>query len=91
MNSNYPSIDLVSIEALGFNVAIGNRWTFDHNITLGIDWISWAQPVAVTNKKSAFLDSSANEEDKDDVDTALKIISYFPRFSFLKLQLGILF
>lgn len=91
LNGNYPSIDLVSIEALGFNVAIGNRWTFDHNITLGIDWISWAQPVAVTNKKSAFLDSSASEKDKDDVDTALKIISYFPRFSFLKLQLGILF
>ncbi|MGZ3768020.1 MAG: hypothetical protein ACXVCP_05245 [Bdellovibrio sp.] len=91
VNANYPSVDLVQVDALGFNLAIGNRWTFDHNITLGVDWVSWAQPVFTTNKKSAFLDSSASQQDKENVDKALKTITYFPRLSFLKLQIGILF
>lgn len=88
---SYPSIDLVEVQSLGFNLAIGNRWSFNRNVTFGVDWISWAQPVYVTNKKSAFLDYASNQQDKDDVDKAMKLISYFPRLAFLKLQLGILF
>jgi hypothetical protein len=88
---DYPSIDLVEIQTLGFNLAIGNRWSFKRKVTFGIDWISWAQPVYVTNKKSAFLDYASNQQDKDDVDAAMKLIAYFPRLAFLKLQLGILF
>lgn len=88
---NYPSLDLVEIKSLGFNVGIGNRWTFKHDVTLGIDWISWMQPVHITKKESSFLDYASNEEDKKDVDKAIGFISYMPRFAFLKLQLGILF
>lgn len=88
---SYPSIDLVEIQSLGFNLAIGNRWSFNRNVTFGIDWISWTQPVYVTNKKSAFIEYASNQQDKDDVDKAMKLISYFPRLAFLKLQLGILF
>lgn len=88
---NYPALDLVQLQALGFNVGIGNRWSFDRNITFGIDWISWSQPVFITKKQSAFLDHASDPGDRDDVDKAMKLISYFPRFSFLKLQLGILF
>lgn len=88
---NYPSIDLIEIQSLGFNLAIGNRWSFNHNVTFGVDWISLAQPVFVTNKKSAFLDHASNQQDKDDVDKTMNLISYFPRLAFLKLQLGILF
>lgn len=87
----YPSLDLVEVQSLGFNFALGNRWTFQRNITVGIDWISWAQPLAVTSKKSSFLDYASNQQDKDDVDKALKLISYFPRFALVKIQLGILF
>jgi hypothetical protein len=88
---SYPSIDVVDIQSLGFNLAIGNRWTFDHNITFGVDWISWAQPVYVTNKKSLFLDYASNQEDRDAVDKSMKVISFFPRLAFLKLQLGMQF
>lgn len=88
---SYPSIDLVEIQSLGFNLAVGNRWSFNRNVTFGVDWISWAQPVYVMNKKSAFLDYASNQQDKDDVDKATKLISHFPRLAFLKLQLGILF
>lgn len=87
----YPSIELVDVQSLGFNLAFGNRWTFNQNVSFGIDWISWAQPVIVTGKKSSFLDYATNQQDKDDVDKAMKLIAYFPRLAFLKLQLGILF
>ncbi len=83
-----PSADLVSAQALGLNIGIGNRWSFANNITFGIDWISLSQPILVTGKNSKFLDLTSNQADKDSVDAALKIISYFPRFAFLKLQLG---
>ena len=51
---NYPSIDLVEVQSVGFNLAIGNRWSLNRNVTFGIDWISWAQPVYVLNQKSTF-------------------------------------
>ncbi len=90
-SGSYPWIDLVQVQALGFNLAFGNRWLVKKNMIFGVDWISWAQPVVVTNKKSAFSDNASNQQDKDDVDKAMKLISYFPRLAFLKLQLGISF
>lgn len=87
----YPSIDLVEVQSLGLNIAIGNRWSFNRNIVFGIDWISWAQPFYTTKKNSYFLDYASNQQDKDDVDKAVKFISYFPRLAFLKIQLGISF
>lgn len=88
---NYPSVDLVQVQSLGFNIGIGNRWQLSKNITIGIDWITWSQPIYSLNKKSAYLDYATNQQDKDDVDTALKLITYFPRLTLLKLQLGYLF
>ncbi len=90
-SATYPSIDLVQIQSLGFNLGLGNRWTFQHDITFGIDWISWAQPLYTLSRKAAFLDVATNSQDRDLLDRAMKLISYLPRFSFLKLQLGILF
>lgn len=88
---NYPSVDLVAVQALGLNVGIGNRWTFKRNITFGVDWFSLAQPFFVTSKNAPFLDHSSNQEDKDSVDNAVKVISSLPRLVFFKIQLGILF
>lgn len=88
---SYPSLDFVEVESLGFNLGIGNRWTFNQNITLGVDWVSWSQPLVVTKKQSAFLDYASNPQDRDDVDKSMKLIAYFPRLTLLKLQLGILF
>ncbi len=88
---NYPSIDLVSLKSLGVNIGLGNRWTFEHDITLGVDWISWAQPLITINKNSAFLDYATDASDRDNVKKALSIVQYFPRWTILKLQIGILF
>jgi hypothetical protein len=88
---NYPSIDVVQVQALGFNMAVGNRWVFDKNMTFGVDWVSWAQPVSVIKKNSSFLDYATNQEDRDDVEKAINFISYFPRLAFFKLQFGMSF
>lgn len=88
---SYPSIDLIEVNSLGFNAAIGNRWALNKNISFGIDWISWAQPLLITKKQNSFLDYASNQDDRDSVDKATKIIAYFPRIAFLKLQLGVLF
>ena len=90
-SGNYPSVDLVEMESLGFNVGIGNRWIFNKNITFGVDWITWSQPVFTLKRKSLFLDYASNQEDRDNVDKAMRIIAYFPRLTLLKAQLGITF
>lgn len=87
----YPGVDVVEIQSLGFNVGMGHRWTFKHNITLGVDWISWSQPAYTLKKQADFLHENSNPEDRDNVETAVNVISFFPRLTFLKLQLGILF
>lgn len=86
-----PSMDLVEIETIGANVAIGNRWTFNKDITLGVDWISWAQPLHVLRKQHDFLSQADNQKDRDDVGKAASLIAYFPRVAVFKIQLGILF
>jgi hypothetical protein len=85
------NVDLLKVQALGFNLGLGNRWTFQHDITVGIDWVVWSQPVFVTKEKNGFMDYSTNPDTRDDVHTAVKAASYFPRLSFLKLQIGMLF
>ena len=87
----YPSIDLVEIQSLGFNIGIGNRWTFAKNISFGVDWISWSQPVYTISRKSEFLKYATNQQDRADVDKGLRAIAYFPRLTLLKLQLGVTF
>ncbi len=87
----YPSADLIVIQTLGVNLSLGNRWTFNRNFTLGVDWISWAQPFFMLKKQSGFEDQTNNPDDKDTVEKAIGLISYFPRFAVCKLQLGILF
>ena len=87
----FPTADIVKIQTIGFNIGIGNRWSFNHDITLGIDWVSWAQPLFRVGKQDAFLDHATNQSDYDAVDKIVKVGSYFPRFSILKLQFGMLF
>lgn len=88
---SFPSIDLLEIETLGFHLGLGNRWTFKKNITFGIDWVSWTQPVNLLKREAPYLDYASDSEDRDSVETALNLITYFPRLTLLKAQLGIQF
>ncbi len=90
-SGSYPSIDLITIQSLGFNMAFGNRWSFSHGITFGVDWFSWEQPLFTTTKDDDYLNYVTNANDRENVADAIKFISYCPRLSFAKLQLGIMF
>lgn len=89
--TNTPSFDAIRLQSLGFVLGLGNRWNFAHGITFGVDWISWAQPVYLIKKEDALTESISNAQDKDHIDTAIRIGSFFPRLAFLKLQLGMSF
>ncbi|NUN05402.1 MAG: hypothetical protein HUU57_06550, partial [Bdellovibrio sp.] len=91
INGNYPSAKVVGLKSWGFNLGIGNRWTIREDITIGVDWISWSQPVFASERQDDFVNYSTNPEYKDDVDTALKVLSYLPRLAILKLQFGMMF
>ncbi len=87
----YPSVDVIQIQSLGLNFGLGNRWSISRNTILGVDWFSWSQPLYTLKKDTAFLDRATDANDRDNVDTLVKIVSSFPRFSLLKVQLGVYF
>lgn len=87
----YPAIDLLEIETMGFYLGLGNRWTFKKNITFGVDWITWTQPVNLLKREAPYLTYASDAGDRDTVDSALGLITYFPRLTLLKAQLGMQF
>jgi hypothetical protein len=91
MGASYASVDVVSIQSWGLEIGIGNRWIFNDRFVLGVDWVSWTQPIWVTDKDSAFLDYVTDANDRHNVETAIDVVAYFPRFSVLKLQFGMAF
>lgn len=90
-NGTYPSVDLLAIEGIGAMLGLGYRWVFKQSIVLGLDLFSWSQPLITTKRQAAFLDVVSNQNDRDNIDSALKVMQYFPRFSALKLSLGYAF
>lgn len=83
-----PNIDVLKIEALGFDLGLGHRWYFENGITFGIDWIGWSQPLISLKKQNYFSDVATNQEDKDNAEKLMTAGTYLPRFSVLKLSLG---
>lgn len=90
-SQSIPHVEPLEVDTLGLVGGVGNRWRFSHGITFGVDWLSWAQPLIVIKKENQFRDLATNESDKNNIDTAVKALSYFPRISLLKLNLGITF
>jgi len=86
--ANAPDVDLIRVESLGFNIGIGNRWIFSNRWVVGVDWISWAQPVLTTRSQNKFADFASNEDDKDTSKTLVKLVTWVPRITLLKLQVG---
>jgi hypothetical protein len=58
------------------------RWS------LGVDWFSWAQPFVILKKDADFLNQTTDDDYKDDIDVAMKVMAYFPRWAAFKLYLG---
>lgn len=86
-----PNVDLAHHRALGLDLGLGHRWHFKNNVALGVDWISWAQPLTTLEKDIPFLKSSSNQAAKEKVKKALGIAAYVPRFSLVRLSVGYVF
>jgi hypothetical protein len=85
------AVDVVQEQSLGVSFGFGNRWNLGDSSYVGVDWFTWSQPLISINNKAPFLDRSAQTTEKDDVERATKILSYFPRISLLKVYLGFRF
>lgn len=81
----------IETHLVGAHIGISNRWTLKKNMTIGVDWVSWSQPVFQVYKYEKFTQNSNNAEDRDDIKKALNIASYVPRLTFLKVQFGMSF
>lgn len=80
--------DVLTVQSLGMTVGVGHRWALGKNFSFGVDWFSWAQPLVLLKKEAPFVDATTNPDYKDDIDTALKVIGYFPRWAAFKMYLG---
>ena len=87
----YPNIDMLTVQGFGLNVGLGNTWVINKNITLGIDWLTIAQPLVVTKKNSDYVNYTSNKNDKKNVEDTMKIVSYLPRFAAASVHVGVLF
>lgn len=83
--------DVVELESFGVNVGVGNRWALTEHISFGVDWIELYQPLVETKANTDFVDETSDQDTKDDVEDLLDIVGHFPRFTVLKLQLGMTF
>lgn len=88
MITGVPGVNLVELQSLGVHWGMGNRWVLDNNLTWGVDWFTWSQPILEISRKDKFLDYATNQQDKDNVRTALKVMQFFPRWSVLKIHIG---
>ena len=90
-SESIPKVKPLVAETLGVVGGLGNRWRLSHGISLGIDWFSWAQPLITIKTENQFRDVANNENDRENIDTAVKMLSHFPRIAVLKLAVGVSF
>jgi hypothetical protein len=88
VSTNIPDVELMRVDSVGFNVGIGNRWVFSNRWIVGMDWISWSQPVFTTRYNDKYAEFTNDPNDKDSAKKVLKLISWIPRITLLKLQIG---
>lgn len=82
--------DELTLNSLGVVLGIGNRWEIYDSVQLGVDWISWSQPILEVSRKTEFLNYVA-ERDRGRIEDVLDFVDGFPRFAAVKLYLGMLF
>lgn len=84
----YPSADVISLAGLGFTIGLGYRWLIKEQFVISVDGIAWSQPVISTKHETKFLDVVTNQNDRDNVEKAVRLIEYLPRFALAKISVG---
>ena len=88
MATSSGSSDIMTVQTLGMTLGVGHRWTIGKDFTIGVDWFSWAQPLMILKKEAPFVEETTSADYKDDVDVALKVMGYFPRWAAFKMYVG---
>lgn len=91
VSGSESSSDIVKARALGTYFSIGNRWEFGGRGIVSIDWFGWSQPWIRLEERTKFFDRAEEEDDRSTAQDALSVVYRFPRFTLLKLQLGLRF
>ncbi|WP_413289395.1 hypothetical protein [Bdellovibrio sp. HCB337] len=87
----YPAMNAADVQGLGANIGVGNTWVFRKDITVGVDWLAWAQPLYTLKRSSDYLNYETDEQSRRSVEDTLKIMSYVPRFAMVNVHVGMLF
>lgn len=90
-NGSIPEIDILQMRNLGVQFSVGNQWSFHKNFVVGIDWIGIYQPVFQLDRKDVFVDNTTDPALREDVKDIINALSWIPRLTFLKLQIGATF
>ena len=88
LSNYYPSADVVSLSGLGGMIGLSYGWLFQQKYYLGIDAVTYSQPLISLRREAKFLDVVTNPDDRDKVDTGLRVMQFFPRLGIAKLILG---
>lgn len=84
-----PNIDLIDIRTIGLDLGIGHRWYFKTNFSVSLDWLAITQPLIILKKEAPYLEAqNSSESEKDSFKKSIDLITYFPRFSVIKLGIG---
>lgn len=83
--------DILELARAGVTVGVGNRWQTRGGFTWSADWLVLHIPVLSLRTRSPFLDASANEAYRGQVDNVLRLFRDVPTAAALKIQLGFAF
>lgn len=82
------SYDALKVKSLGLVFGLGNLWQLKRGLSFGVDWFTINVPIHVTQLDADYLNSSADQEDKNDVKNVLDVLKRVPTFSLLNLKIG---
>lgn len=87
-NGSIPEVSLLRMRNIGAQISIGNQWAIYKNVILGVDWVGLYQPIFQLEKKNAFVDATSDPELRENVEDVIDGLSWIPRLTFVKLQIG---
>lgn len=80
--------DVVSARSLGIVAGIGHRWALGDRVLVGIDWISWAQPLFTIERDDIVTSHMTDSSARDRIEKTVGLVMSTPRLSVLKAHIG---
>lgn len=87
-NGSIPEVSLLKMRNIGAQLSIGNQWAVYKNVIIGVDWVGLYQPIIQLEKHNAFVDATSDPALRDNVEEMIDALSWIPRLTFVKFQIG---